>query len=112
LFVLELDFAASVICKIGLATIGRKAKCPRVRIVPYACHVLTAVFFEVACDLNQRLAMKPDVVEARATPAMRLPAGGRNADQERERAEPEILSGDYFWSAASVLPLLYVHTKE
>jgi hypothetical protein len=88
----SLDCPASVIFKIGPATIGTKARCPKASTAPYAYHLLTAVVSNVACDRSQRLAMIPDAVDVRATPAMRLPAGARNADQNRERARPEIFS--------------------
>ena len=88
----SLELPASVIFKIGPATIGTNAKCPKASTAPYAYHLLTAVVSKVACDRSQRLAMIPDAVDVRATPAMRLPAGARNADQNLERARPEIFS--------------------
>lgn len=99
----ELEFLASVICTIGPATSGTKAKCPRANTAPYAYHLLTAVVSNVECVRSQRLAMKPDAVDTRATPAMRLPAGARNDVQNRERATPEILSEDPALSPALVL---------
>jgi len=87
-----LEFRASVMFKIGPATIGTKARCPKASTAPYVYHLLTAVVSNVVCDLSQRLATRPDTVDARATPAIRLPAGARNAVQNRERARPEIFS--------------------
>lgn len=89
---LVLDLPASVIRRIGPATIGTKARCPKANTAPYAYHLLTAVVSKVACDRSQRLAINPDAVDRSATPAMRLPAGARNTVQNRERARPEIFS--------------------
>jgi hypothetical protein len=55
--------------------------------------------------------MNPDAVEVRATPAIRLPAGARNAVQNRERARPEIFSEASVSLVFAALPFAWGRKK-